>query len=660
MKSFLLKVLLTLSIVTAFTFKSSAVDANYQPTFYGVTYYQGIYSLVSTSAENSDFTRVFYDDDLEATGGIFYAEGLLYSHWLVYNPYGSVDKVEQYIYDVKTGRKVETRELTNEASGFAINYDETQDCVFGYFQNPLYSVEGGYYVFGRLRMQDDIPEELGITVSVYEPVIAVAINTEGQCYGIDYQGRLVSINKKNGVPTVIGDTGMSPENVPQSCCFDPLTGKFYWAAVASDAASGIYEINLETGASTLVVELSELEDGEGLMGLYIPYPDPTNESPAEVSEMELTFETTSLEGQVKFRAPSTTVGGDAITDQFKAYVFLDTTTVELDVMPGQEYTVDMEVSKNQMYNCRVWTMIGENRSAKHTVAKWIGADYPKAPTNLNVFEEDGKIVFTWDTPPATGLHEGYVNPEEITYIISRGTDLFLTGYTGNRYEEDLPTGMATYTYYIRSSYNDLNGGYAYSDPYVIGSVLTLPLDLALGGDNIDMFTVIDANSDGNTWQAGFGSIDYTSNSSVADDWLITPKIELEPGIIYHMTLTADAQKYFMDELIEVYMGTAANVDAMTDKLGDITVSKVEGSTYELEFTLNQRDRSQYNIGFHCVSTNGYKLMLRNLKIEAVGMSGIENVKTDVQSNDYYDMMGRKIATPQRGNIYIHDGKVIRY
>lgn len=662
MKKVLPKVLIVLSVVMAFSTKIHAVDSNYEPTFYGVTNYEDIYSLVSISAENPEFTRIFYDYDLEANGGVFYAEGLLYSHWLEYNPYGSIDKVEQYIYDVKSGDKVGTRTLAGESAGFAMNYDETQDCVYGYFIDPIYTSEGGgFYLFGRLGMYDDLVTGLGTTVSVYEPVIAIAVNQAGECYGIDYQGRLVSVNKASGTPTVIGETGITPEDVPQSCCFDPLTGKFYWAAAVSDADNGIYEINLETGAATLAVALDELEEGEGMMGLYIPYPDPTSDSPAEVTEMELIFETTSLSGQVKFRAPSTTVGGDAITGPFKAYVFLGTTTKEIDVMPGEQYSVDMEVAKNQMYNCRVWTMIDDNRSAKHTVAKWIGADYPKAPTNLQVFEENGKVVFTWDTPPAIGVHDGYVNPDEITYIISRGTDIFITDYTGNRFEEDAPSEMASFQYYIRSSYLGLNGEYAYSDVLTIGSTYTIPLDFGFS-TNFAQLTIIDANNDGNTWTAGFGSVDYTKNSNTANDWLITPKVVLETGMQYRMTLTAEAQKYFADEQLEVFMGLGATIDDMTSSksnLGDITVSKMSGNTYVLDFTC--QEGGEYNFGFHCVSTGGSTLKLYNLNIVAEGTVDINQVRIENENdNSYYDIMGRKIAVPQRGNIYINNNKVIRY
>lgn len=638
----------------------ATLSAQQSPTFYGVTLNQDIYTLVSFEAgENVEFNEIFYDDDLWATGGLFYAEGKIYSNWLEYNPYGSIDKVTQYVFDAKTGSRIETREMPSEASGFAINYDETEDRVYGYFSDPMYTTEGGYYAFSRIDLLDVWPYMLGTTVSVYSPVVAIAINPEGECYGIDYLGQLVKVDKGTGRPTTIGETGMVPDDVPQSVCFDPTTGKFYWAAVPTEGTTGVYEVDLNTGAATLVASY-EVEDGEGMQGLYIPYPEPTAASPTEVDDIVLDFPTTSLTGTVTFTAPSTTVGGDAITTPYEAYVFLGTETRQLEVMPGQQYSVEMTVDANKMYNCRVWTILDGSRSAKHTVAKWIGADYPKAPTNLQVFEENGNVVFTWDTPPATGIHDGYVNPDEITYIIARGTDLHITDYVGNRFEEPLPEDLGSFQYYIRSSYQGLNGDYAYSDNVTFGDAYDVPLEVSFL-TAFDQMTIIDANADGNTWQAGWSSAVYkTGNSGAGDDWMITPKINLKAGKTYVLTIEATADKFFMDEEFEVYLGQGFTVDAMTQHLADITVSKIDAEdTYEVTFTCPED--GQYNLGFHYNGSGGYNL-------NVYGFSLVESASTSVtevrvvghDDNNYYDLTGCKVAAPQRGGIYIHQGKKVRF
>ena len=38
------------------------------------------------------------------------------------------------------------------------------------------------------------------------------------------------------------------------------------------------------------------------------------------------------------------------------------------------------------------------------------------------------------------------------------------------------------------------------------------------------------------------------------------------------------------------------------------------------------------------------------------LSGIVNVTIDVANGDIYDLMGRKVLTPRKGNVYIQNGK----
>ena len=37
-------------------------------------------------------------------------------------------------------------------------------------------------------------------------------------------------------------------------------------------------------------------------------------------------------------------------------------------------------------------------------------------------------------------------------------------------------------------------------------------------------------------------------------------------------------------------------------------------------------------------------------------AGITTVRMDVENGDIYDLLGRKVTTPQKGNIYIQNGK----
>lgn len=65
------------------------------------------------------------------------------------------------------------------------------------------------------------------------------------------------------------------------------------------------------------------------------------------------------------------------------------------------------------------------------VTDWVGLDMPASVTNIKaVMNSDDKAVVTWDKVNATGKHGGYVNPDEVKYVLCR--------YDENNYQDHWP------------------------------------------------------------------------------------------------------------------------------------------------------------------------------------------------------------------------------
>jgi hypothetical protein len=99
-------------------------------------------------------------------------------------------------------------------------------------------------------------------------IICIAINCEGQMYGVDIASDvLISINTATGAGTVVGPVGY-PANFAQGADFDNATGILYWAAYSGGGVSGIRTIDLVTGNSTEVVPTTGYEiDGFVIEGV---------------------------------------------------------------------------------------------------------------------------------------------------------------------------------------------------------------------------------------------------------------------------------------------------------------------------------------------------------------------------------------------------------
>lgn len=156
------------------------------------------------------------------------------------------------------------------------------------------------------------------------------------------------------------------------------------------------------------------------------------------------------------------------------------------------------------------------------------------------------------------------------------------------------------------------------------------------------FTIIDANGDSHVYanilRGGWSWLSheevvgaacyYYDNSNDADDWLITPGLNLSSGRRYTLSLDANAVNIY-PERFEVLMGTEPTAEAMTTRLIEPTVvDRGEFVTYSAEF--NVAEAGVYYIGIHAISDRGqYILDIKNLMVEAGLLNGAPASVTDL-------------------------------
>lgn len=147
--------------------------------------------------------------------------------------------------------------------------------------------------------------------------------------------------------------------------------------------------------------------------------------------------------------------------------------------------------------------------------------------------------------------------------------------------------------------------------------------------DLDGFTIIDANGDSHVYEgilrggwswlsheevSGAASYYYDRNNA-ADDWLITPGINLNSGREYSVSFDANAANIY-PERFEVFFGNAATVDGMTKQLiAPTVVNKGEFENFRAQFAVEET--GVYYVGIHAISDKGqYILDIKNLKVEA--------------------------------------------
>lgn len=79
---------------------------------------------------------------------------------------------------------------------------------------------------------------------------ALACSTQGQLYGVDADGNLVTVDSANGSTMTVGSTGFAAPQYLQSMAFDHNSGRLFWAAESNLYGGYLHEIDPATGAAT--------------------------------------------------------------------------------------------------------------------------------------------------------------------------------------------------------------------------------------------------------------------------------------------------------------------------------------------------------------------------------------------------------------------------
>lgn len=370
-------------------------------------------------------------------------------------------------------------------------------------------------------------------------------------------------------------------------------------------------------------------------------PEPT--APAAVTDFAVAQTEGKLEAVVSFKAPTKTVAGDDLTDLTKIDVLRDGNVIN-SISPSINW-----VAADQGYeNSQDITSIDFGAGLTAALAQNDASTHPRYWANdksLRLYDKNSmtisggvikKVVFTFVSSSnnklaaeglvvdgATGTWTGSAN--EIAFTATGGKAFIqkieieyegtLTpgaeySYTDNA--EDLTIG--THVYQV-IPYNASGIGIKSEEKSIFLSVaLEAPYTFDFSENLLDLFTVIDNNNDGKTWQwnaNGYAYYPY-SEANDADDYLITLPFNLKAGKRYNVIVNARNSGY--TETFEVKAGKAATVEGLTETVIAETAPTEEAEDYEGVFS--PTEDGQYYFAIHATSpADQYNLIVSSLTIE---------------------------------------------
>lgn len=561
----------------------------------------GIYQM--EQADGYEIKPFLINSAVYSNGGGAFVGNTFWFIWKQRDPTGQITLCQREKFDLTTGKRenlgVCTNDLMATSAGTAV--DPTTGNVYGIFWDSenMSSRELGII---------DYPNGTRTTIAtISQPLYALCCDKTGQLYAVTQSGKLVKVDKADGMLTEVGNTGIKP-NAMQAAAIDTYTNKMYWTALYKNSSgkdeAGLYEVDLATAQATKLASYPNLDE---FSALRILAPKAKDDAPAPASGLTANFNKAETSGTFSFVMPTESFAGTAITGELNYKVSIDGENKATGkAEAGKEVKVNVSTSTGlHTISVVVSNSIGDSPAA--SISKYTGYDKPLAPTDvkLTIDESANKAHLVW-TAPAAGENNGYIDTENLTYNIVRHPDgKELNNIGGTSLDDELtPATAMMYSYDVTAVNHAHKGKAATSNAVMYGNGYDVPWTEKFDdASSLNMFTVIDANNDGSTWKWSrfkTKAVTYTYNDkNAADDWLITPPIALKAGKKYKLMFDEHVTLSKYPEKLEIKYGTGLDYTAYTEVMKKTTFTNEDFETQTLYVT--PAADGNYHFGFHACS-----------------------------------------------------------
>lgn len=503
----------------------------------------------------------------------------------------------------------------------AMTWDASTRTFYGCFYNN----DGDGYEFGVADLANGRGSRTKIS-KLKERIIALADNDNGTIYAIGKSGMFYTVNPSTGALSEIGSTGITPSTRIQSACFED--GTIYWAAQTDDNKSQLYKIDPATGNATLA---GSFPNNEQFSCLYKFKAAAEDSAPAILEDMKANLEGPSLSGTISFSLPTKTFAGGELTGELSWTLSMNGKPVATGKgQPGESVTTATLEFLNEFNSVELYTENAVGKSPTFKDSFFAGPDTPSSigweEAKLTV-DDTNKATVTW--PAVTsGNYGGYFVPEEVTYKIVRMPDDVVVAdkFKGTTFTEQLPekSGVFSYYYTVASQFMGNESYPTETNKVLVGSGYEVPFNEQFNDGALDYWTVLDQNSDYNTWWLYDGSVySQAGYDSGSDDWLISPAIHLTPGKYYKLTFRywggLPSDEEYKGQAFEVGFGKGTDPSAfqILGKKQDIIID--EENAKEFSAVVKVDNEGQYNFGIHDVSpSDSYVLYVDDFSVNEGG------------------------------------------
>lgn len=467
----------------------------------------------------------------------------------------------------------------------ALAYDAVTTSTYGCFS------DNGSYLLATLDVNSGVKTNIA---SLTKKFTAMAVDKTGVLYALGEDNALYTIDKSSASETKVGDTGLTISGA-NSIFFDNDGTTLY--LLANNSA---YTLDTATGSSSLSTALS----GTGAWNSVSVLPAAEVLTPSWIDDLTINFPKGALSGEVSMKMPQKSTSGAALTSSMTYHLFVDEVEKTGTAQPGETVTVPMTLETG-MHTFRAYAEYEGTNGMDGSQTVFIGHDTPAKPENI-AFIEDGAVVnLTWNAV-TRGVNGGYIDLDALRYNVVRnpGAVKIASDLATNSCTDATVDALDYYTYVVTATDGVKTSEPGTSEVYFPGSNLGFKPpyshDFSTG---MNLYKVIDANNDGNTWSYSDGFTWFQTDAETDnDDWIISPPITLEAGKLYSVTFDLLASANWEYQTVEIKYGLGSTPEELTKEIVPVSSFQVRASANR---QITPDADGQYYFAVHALTKKTY-------------------------------------------------------
>ena len=466
----------------------------------------------------------------------------------------------------------------------------------------------GTFTFDRLTENAQQYPDFG------ESLVALAMNYDGEMYGVSYWGGLYKVDKETAACTLVGALDYLPGNALQyagaaDLFFDNNTDKLYLYLYQHPSMGGhgsgaeLVSIDPTTAHVTPIKVLPSLNDL--LQGNTVTFKVAEASAPQKAQNFTVKAgEQGTLSATLEWDNPSKTYGrGGTLEDLDSMIIYRNGVEIHRIANPtiGGHETYTDQVPARGYYNYRLVGVNDMGHGDRVTTGAYIGTGDPQSVTNLSVKNEIPNAVISW-TAPTKGKQDAYIDTTALTYDIMRLPDStqVASDVKGCSFTDTTIHKLSKYQYRVVAKADGYSSAATVSETAILGPAIEVPDTLLAAQENFDLWKTVDADGDYTswTWQApsswSFGGAyaGYNYTDFAPANWLISPYIHLLKDKHYKITFLACPNNKKVTEQLSIGFGKGQEI-AEQDSINNFLISGNNAHTLRSNLPVVSEDGNYY-------------------------------------------------------------------